>query len=1055
MVKSLYYSSVFVSLLSLASFAAPPSGGKVKIAAVPQGQTNMLSSLQLQNQVLPSLRNNLFQFAGKMGVTMNHTVGATAGVQSYGMRQSQLNASLQLPSMDRPAASNITVVSWNRETGTPRFIEIQPLNLKKSSHFNAASMELAANNFLVDHKSLLRMNNPQGELLLKSSLFDNLGMSHLKYSQMYNGIEVWGKEVIVHLDAQGNVVSLNGSYESTPTILTDFTGKLDQSGAVNRALSDLQAKEGIDMFSPAVQKLFHYSGPVARKIIWYDENHIPHLAWNVEVRSGLSKDWLYFIDAGSGAVLHRYNAVCFDGAKTATAPDLNGVNRTFGTYQMGSTYYMMDASQPMFDAAKSAIPDNPLGAVAALDLRSTDLTANAQIFYVSSSNNLWSDASSVSAHFNAMITYQYYLNTYNRKSIDDKNMTIYSIVHATQNGKGMDNAFWNGNVMCYGDGNVSYKPLAGGLDVAAHEMTHGVTQYSANLEYQNQSGALNESWSDVFGALVDTLNWTMGEKIIKDFSSFPTGVLRDLQNPHNGGTPGSSSWQPAKMSEYQQLPNTQDGDNGGVHINSGIPNHAFYFAAANLGRNKAGQIWYRALTVYLTRTSQFIDARIATEKAAADLYGASSNELQAVKSAWDNVEVFEGAGTPLPPSSQLAGDQWILLTSEDKSTLYMAKTTITSNSDIFALSSTPVLNRPTVTDASGMVLFVDNAHRLKVLYANPSNPQEQYLDTSAVWRGVAAGPGLNSIALISRYQDTTIYYFDFTNNISKTFKIIAQTFDGQSTKTALYADEMSFDPTGRYLLFDCYNEISKSDGSKLSYWNINLLDIQQNNIQSVFPPPSAGISVGNPSFSKTSQTHFAFDYLDSQNDLDYVMAADFNTGNVGVIAGPFASNSLTILGYPTYSGNDKTIAYHTTQISNGTTVESIRQVPLKDNMLEPSGASQSYILHATFPGWFVVGTRTDVRTIPGEMPRAFELDQNYPNPFNPATTIRYVLPQRAFITLELFDVLGRTVRILANGMEEAGRHEIEFNGTNLPSGVYLYRLNTGNVQMQKKMVLLK
>ena len=98
---------------------------------------------------------------------------------------------------------------------------------------------------------------------------------------------------------------------------------------------------------------------------------------------------------------------------------------------------------------------------------------------------------------------------------------------------------------------------------------------------------------------------------------------------------------------------------------------------------------------------------------------------------------------------------------------------------------------------------------------------------------------------------------------------------------------MSFDPTGRYLLFDCYNELNKSDGSTLSYWNINLLDIQQNNIQSIFPPQSGGIDVGNPSFSKTSQYLFTFDYLDTQNDLDYVMAADFNTGSVGTVAGHF------------------------------------------------------------------------------------------------------------------------------------------------------------------------
>ena len=1052
MYKVLCSSSVLVSVICFASFAAQPSGGKAKIASAPQGQINVISSSQLQNHVMPSIKNNLFNFIGMVGAKKNKNAGSTLIAQSNGFQQNILNAYLQLPSMDNPAANNIKTISWNKEAGTPRFIEMQPSKLQKNSKVNAASMELAANIFLAGNKPLLRIKDPQNEFLLKYSLTDKLGMTHLKYSQMYNGIEVWGKEVIVHLDAQGNVVSLNGSYESTPSTITDLNGNLDQSRAIEQATSDLQAKDGIENLSPKFQKLFGYNGPVARKIIWYDENHVSHLVWNVEVRSGLAKDWIYFIDASSGAVLNRYNTVCTDGIKTATAPDLNGVNRTFGTYQIGSTYYMMDASRPMFDAVNSTIPDNPLGAVVALDLRSMDITASVQIYYVLSSNNQWSDASSVSAHYNAMITYQYYLSTYNRKSIDDKNMTINSIIHVTENGQPMDNAFWNGNFMCYGDGNVSYKPLAGGLDVGAHEMTHGVTQHSANLEYQNQSGALNESWSDAFGVLVDSLNWTMGELIIKDFNAYPTGALRDLKDPHNGGTQGSPSWQPANMSEYVQSTN----DNGGVHTNSGIPNHAFYVTATSIGRHKAGQIWYRALTVYLTRTSQFIDARIATEKAATDLYGASSNELQAVKSAWDNVGVLESGGTAPPPTSQLTGDQWMLMTSADKNTMYMAKTTVTSNADIFTLSNTPVLNRPTVTDASGIILFVDTDHNLKVLYANPSNPQERYLDTSAVWRGVAAGPGLNSIALISKYQDTTIYYIDFTNNISKSFKIVSQAFDGQNTKTALYADEMSFDPSGRFLLFDCYNEVNKSDGSKLSYWNINLLDIQQSNIQSVFPAQSAGINVGNPSYSKTSPYRFTFDYIDTQKDLDYVMAADFNTGNIDTVAGPFASNSLSILGYPTYSGDDKTIAYHTTQLSGSTTVEAIQQVPLKDDMMEPNGPSQPYIINVTFPCWFVIGTRTtDVQTKSGEIPAAFELAQNYPNPFNPATKIDFSLPQRAQINMKVFDVLGREVLILANGIYEAGKHEIEFNGTNLPSGVYFYNLTSGPNSVTKKLLLLK
>ena len=148
---------------------------------------------------------------------------------------------------------------------------------------------LLQNIFLIGNKSLLKIKDPQNEFLLKHSLVDNLGMTHLKYSQTYNGIEVWGKEVIVHLDAQGNIVSLNGSYESTPSTITDLKGNLDQSKAINQATSDLQTKDGIEYLSPIFQKLFGYNGPAAKRIIWYDENHVPHLVWNVEVIPGLQK----------------------------------------------------------------------------------------------------------------------------------------------------------------------------------------------------------------------------------------------------------------------------------------------------------------------------------------------------------------------------------------------------------------------------------------------------------------------------------------------------------------------------------------------------------------------------------------------------------------------------------------------------------------------------------------------------------------------------------------------------------------------------------------------
>ena len=195
------------------------------------------------------------------------------------------------------------------------------------------------------------------------------------------------------------------------------------------------------------------------------------------------------------------------------------------------------------------------------------------------------------------------------------------------------------------------EPLAACLDVAAHEFTHGVISYESNLIYQNQSGALNESLSDIMAAMVDRDDWLLGE----DCTRIEPGFLRSLSTPGMG-----SSWQPAHMSEYRQLPNTDAGDQGGVHVNSGIPNRAAYLIAEGLsiegigesiGRDKTEQIFYRALTM-LTRDAEFIDAAAVSLAEAEALYGVGSTEARAVEDAWESVGV---SGLALPDSSGGSG----------------------------------------------------------------------------------------------------------------------------------------------------------------------------------------------------------------------------------------------------------------------------------------------------------------------------------------------------------------------------------------------------------------
>jgi Zn-dependent metalloprotease len=260
-------------------------------------------------------------------------------------------------------------------------------------------------------------------------------------------------------------------------------------------------------------------------------------------------------------------------------------------------------------------------------------------------------------------TYDFYLQVFNRNSVDDHGLTLKSSVHFDV---GYDNAFWNGQQMIYGDGDGElFQRFTISVDVIGHELTHGVTQNEAQLIYQGQPGALNESMSDVFGSLIkqwvnnqtaDEADWMIGQGL---FTPAVKGVaLRSMKAPgtaYNDDTLGKDP-QPAHMNDYL---NTND-DNGGVHINSGIPNRAFYLAASKIGGyawQKAGLIWYRTLTGSLSPTADFQTAANATATVAGSLFGAGSSEQKAVIDAWTQVGLAPKTTVPAaltaPPKGRM------------------------------------------------------------------------------------------------------------------------------------------------------------------------------------------------------------------------------------------------------------------------------------------------------------------------------------------------------------------------------------------------------------------
>lgn len=269
-----------------------------------------------------------------------------------------------------------------------------------------------------------------------------------------------------------------------------------------------------------------------------------------------------------------------------------------------------------------------------------------------------SDPAINEAYDGSGITYDLFFDIFGRNSIDNKGLKLDSTVHFQ---KGYDNAFWDGKQMVYGDGDEDlpaaerlFNRFTISLDIIGHELTHGVTQYEANLAYWDQAGALNESLSDVFGSLVkqyqrkqtaSQADWIIGEGL---FTSNVKGVgIRSMKAPgtaYDDPILGKDP-QPGHMKDYVRTVE----DNGGVHINSGIPNRAFYITAVELGGNawvKAGRIWYKTLTEKLQERSTFQQGCDLTYEAAGELFGANSLEQQAVKKGWAEVGISVAGDAP-------------------------------------------------------------------------------------------------------------------------------------------------------------------------------------------------------------------------------------------------------------------------------------------------------------------------------------------------------------------------------------------------------------------------
>ena len=499
----------------------------------------------------------------------------------------------------------------------------------------------------------------RGELRTRSRVDDTMlaGRTHTRFEQLYKGVPVWGGEIVRQDDAAGTLTVFGNLYEGIDL-------------ETRPALSEAAARRALEASHPGA-RIFPDEVDLMILPITEGESVTYALAWRGQVLTGFDVR-VVFVDAQTGAIRLDYtdrdkqSAV---GKGTGVLGDAKkiSVSNASGTYQ---------AKDPLRPPSLSTLDmkGDPLRIERLLvagfpnNIPTSDYAADA--------DNDWTDGGVVDAHVYTGYTYDYYFKRFGRKGLNNNDTPVTSFTNLVKVDDltknlgiyGNDildyylNAFYSHpGVMVYGVGLPSnftaggqrYKNFAGAIDIVGHELTHGVTRFTSNLIYLNESGALNEAFSDMMGTGVEFFfqpagNGTMqadylnGEDIVTGTTAFPLNGIRSMQSPTLFGDP-----------DHYSIRYTGTQDNGGVHINSGIANNAFYLAieggthrlgarvtgVGSANREQIERVFYRAFTSFLVASSNFAAARIATIQAARELYPANPAVEAAVTQAWTAVGV--------------------------------------------------------------------------------------------------------------------------------------------------------------------------------------------------------------------------------------------------------------------------------------------------------------------------------------------------------------------------------------------------------------------------------
>jgi thermolysin len=483
-----------------------------------------------------------------------------------------------------------------------------------------------------------------GEIAVRLTRDDTMipGRRHERLAQLHRGVPVFGGELTRQSDASGTLTVFGTLYEG---IDVDVVPRLGPGDAEAR----LAARGGRPFGARGGPEL----------VVLPLEGGGYHLAYRIRAFFEESLDVRQsFLDAATGELLREYGDIQTQVAGTGTG--VLGDQKKISVATGGSGFTTSDRLRPpAISSYDFRFNLNRLILFLNADGSPSNLTSSD---FGTDDDNVWTDGALVDAHVYSGYVYDYYFKRHGRRGLDNANIAVHSITHALRREDWrlyspdtidtfFANAFYLGDgVMYYGDGlppNVTFygqrvNYLAGALDIVAHELTHGVTDYTSRLIYQGEPGALNEAFSDIMATGVEFYFQPEKSDYLAGEDVFTPGGIRSLQNPMAFGDP-----------DHYSIRYTGPADNGGVHSNSGIANHAFYLAieggwhrlgASVLGvgganREQVERVFYRAFTAFLAPSATFSQARAATIQSAHELYGGGSAAETAVTQAWTAVGV--------------------------------------------------------------------------------------------------------------------------------------------------------------------------------------------------------------------------------------------------------------------------------------------------------------------------------------------------------------------------------------------------------------------------------